>query len=203
MIRFLRRMEPLPTDSFAVVMATGIVSIAAFDSGFRLISYALAAVAVVVFAVLVVLSGFQLGVHGRARAGNLRDPSQVFGLYTFVAACDVLDARLGLVFRHLGLLLALGAAALVAWVVLAPLVWRTLRSTPLSRLRGQSRGSWLLAAVGTHSLAVIAVELWKELAITSLLLLAFAWWVLGVLVYVGICALIVGRLIRASSSRAM
>lgn len=192
----LRRLASLPPDSFSVVMATGIVSIAAFDNGYTAISYVLAAAAVAVFVALVVLIGIRLRRHLQFLAGDLREPSQVFGLFTFVAACDVLDARFGLSFREIGLLVGLGGAALAAWLILVPLTWSALRVTPRRELRRRARGSWLLAAVGTHSLAIIAGELSSLVALPALPVLAFAWWVVGVVIYLGICALITARAIR-------
>lgn len=184
----------LPMDSFAVVMATGIVSVAAFNDGYPLISYTLIGIAVVVFVALVVLVALRLSHHRQVLAGSLHDPSQVFGFYTFVAACDVLDARLDR--SPFSLVLGLGCAALLAWVLLVPVLWRAMRAQPVCALRGQARGSWLLAVVGTQSLVITAVELAMRAAPARPLLgVALAWWVLGVAGYIAITALIVWRML--------
>lgn len=185
----------LPMDSFAVVMATGIVSIAANDSGYVLLSYVLEGVAALVFVALLVMVGLRLSHHWQVLSGNFRDPSQIFGFYAFVAACDVLNARLYLGVGPRVLLLILAVAAVGGWLVLVPVTWSALRHVPVRVLRPQARGSWLLAAVGTQSLAIIATDLGQWTGSPALLALALAWWVLGVAIYLGLCVLIVWRLL--------
>jgi drug/metabolite transporter (DMT)-like permease len=107
----------LRPDVFAVVMATGIVSFAADDHDYQLISAALAAVAAVALAALVVLA---------VRRWDTRDPDVVLGLFSFVAACAVLASR----FRnHPPVLWTLGVVAVVAWLVLAALTARDMGSS--------------------------------------------------------------------------
>lgn len=168
-------------------MATGIVSIAAHDAGRAGIANALGVLAAAVFAGLAVLLAGRL----RCRLADPHDPTVVFGLYTFVAACGVLDARLG--HRLLGLVVGLGVAQAVAWLALLPVVWTALRSTSLGWLRRRARGSWLLAAVGAQSLAITAVELSWAGATRPLLGAALVWWVLGLMMYLATATLIVWR----------
>jgi hypothetical protein len=73
---------------FAAVMATGIVSIAAADHGYQLISVALIVVAAVVLPILIGL------VATAWRRFDFRDPDVLLGLFTYVAACAVVGARL-------------------------------------------------------------------------------------------------------------
>ena len=70
-------------DVFAAVMATGIVSIAAADHGFDLVSDGLIVHAVVALPVLMFL------VARAWRSFDMRDPSVALPLFSYVAACAV------------------------------------------------------------------------------------------------------------------
>lgn len=187
----------LPADSFAIVMATGIVSVAALDGGHRVPSAVLVALAGSAFCVLVAAAAYRLGHTGRAFAGDPADLTRAFGLFSFVAAGDVLDARLGS--GPLWVVAALGAVALTGWLLIVPRVWFALRSTLGSGARRVAsygaRGSWLLATVATESLALTAAELVRAGTASRVLLVAsLCWWLLGLLVYVAIAVPIVWRL---------
>lgn len=185
----------LPADSFSIVMATGIVSIAGYDTGYPLISYALEMAGLTAFTVLLMLIGLRLSQHGPVLAGALRSPTQIFGCYTFVAACDVLDARFLVGSAPPWLLVLLGVPALAGWLSLVPLTWRAMRSVSPRDLRTQARGSWMLAAVGTQSLAIITTDFAMLEQSQALLGWAIAWWVLGMVVYLGTGALIGWRIV--------
>lgn len=194
--RVLERLsERLPTDCFAVVMATGIVSIVAHGEGRPGIANVLGVIAATVFAGLVVLVADRL--RRRQLLNDPHDPTEVFGLYTFVAACGVLDARLG--HRPLSLVIGIGLVQVVAWFALLPVVWNTLRGTSIAWLRGQARGSWLLATVGTQSLAITAVAL-SSVGTTRLFLgVAVGCWVAGLAAYLVTAVLVVWRVVRTQA----
>lgn len=187
------RIGDLPSDSFAVVMATGIVSVAARDNGYPVVSAVLAVLAGVALLVLSTLVGVRATLTGRAFADGPDALTRTFGMFTFVAACDVLDARIG--YERLGVVAALGLAATAAWLVLGARLPAVLRSVPRAALRGTARGGWLLAAVATHSLALTAAQLARAgVAATPLLILSLVWWVLGLLTYLLVAGLVVSRL---------
>ena len=102
-------------DVFAAVMATGIVSIAAADHGHHIISDVLVVLAAVALPVLIVM------VARAWRGFDFRDPDVPLGLFTYVAACAVLAARLA---EHRIVLWVLAGMALQGWLSLAPLVAR-------------------------------------------------------------------------------
>jgi hypothetical protein len=77
-------------DSFAAVMATGIVSIAAVDHGYRAISDVLIVLAAVALPVLVVAAA----TSWRRESWNLANLDVSLRLCTYIAACAVLGARL-------------------------------------------------------------------------------------------------------------
>jgi Voltage-dependent anion channel len=156
-------------DAFAAVMATGIVSIAALDHGYRVVSQIQLVIAVVVLPVLVVMMAMSW------RRLDFRDADVPLALFTYVAACAVLAARLASC--HVALLV-LGGMALQGWLLLARvavrLVWRQ---------RERARGGWELVSVATSGLVIISADL-------KIVSLAVALWVLAIGVYLLITALI-------------
>jgi tellurite resistance protein TehA-like permease len=184
----------LPADSFAAVMATGIVSVAARDNGHAAVSWVFALLAAAGLAGLAAIAAYHLATTGRAFAVGPDALTRTFGLFTFVAGCDVVDARVGP--GRVGITGALGLVALAGWLVILPRLAAAFRSTPLPW--GSARGSWLLAAVATHSLALTAAQLARAGVAPPLMLgLASAWWVLGLLSYLVITVAVVRRLLGA------
>src|ERR1700687_2811928 len=112
--------EPSP-DVFAAVMATGILSIAAGKHHYVWISDALGVLATAGLVVLVALV-IVVGVAKRT-FWDLTDPDVTIRLFTFVAACAVLDSRLT---SPRGVVLVLGAVALASWLVLIGLTARNM-----------------------------------------------------------------------------
>ena len=130
-------------DAFAAVMATGIVSIAALDHGFRRISDVLMVISVALFAVLVIVAMVRL----RPRFDDLDVPLQ---LLTFVAACAVVGTRLSW--------WPLGVVGLLGWLLLMPMALRAMWRYRWTGLRDRARGGWELAGVATSGLAIVAAD---------------------------------------------
>ncbi len=124
-------------------MATGIVSIAAADHGYRGVSDVLIVLAAAALAVLAVVGIVKL----RPR---LDDLDALLMLYTFVAACAVVGTRLQW--------WPLGAVGAVAWVGLTGLAARLLWRHRWTGLRDRARGGWELASVATSGLAIVAAD---------------------------------------------
>ncbi|WP_234783597.1 tellurite resistance/C4-dicarboxylate transporter family protein [Mycolicibacterium celeriflavum] len=177
-------------DAFAFVMATGIVSIAATDHGLVYVSDGLAVVAVVGLVVLIAAAG----VMWRGRPPDLSDPDVTFGLFTFVAACAVLDNRLTSISA---VLWTLGVLAVVAWLVLSALTARNLAARSWKELQERARGAWELASVGTSGLAIVAVALAHDRGSHALLMIGVAIWAVAIAVYVLMTAMILARAFAA------
>jgi tellurite resistance protein TehA-like permease len=177
-------------DAFSAVMATGIVSIAAADHGYHVISDVLAGLAAVGLPVLVVVAA----VAWRRAPLNLRDPDVVVRLFTFVAACAVLDTRLASIS---GVLWALGLLAMVVWLLLSALTLRTLAAHGWIELQQLARGAWELASVGTSGLAIVMAALARYTGWHAVLAVATAIWVLAIAVYGLMTSLILARAFAA------
>ncbi len=165
-------------------MATGIVSIAAADHGYRWITDILAVLAAGGLVVLVVLAV----ISWRREPLDLRDPDVVVRLFTFVAACAVLDSRLADI---AGVGWTLGTIALIVWMVLVAVAVRAMASRRWSELRDQSHGAWELASVGTSGLVIVLAQL-DRLRVVAMVL-----WVVAIAIYCLMTALILGRAFAA------
>lgn len=170
-----------PPDVFAAVMATGIVSISAADHGYRWISLALAVIAACALPVLVVACALS---WRRSPPDFFRDPDVLLRMFTYVAACAVLGARLAEYRIALWILAAL--ALQFFWLTLTPVVIRRMWRIRWIGLRDCSHGAWELASVATSGVAILAADLhW--------LFGALVFWALALVVYAVMTALILWR----------
>jgi len=184
----LAQIEPTP-DVFAVVMATGIVSIGAHDHHYPGVSDT-----------LVVLAALSLGVLATAMVVIARqrrkpfwefnDPDVTLRLFTFVAACAVLGTRVS---GNLAALRVLGAVALSAWLVLAALTARNMAARAWTTLRDSARGAWELASVGTSGLVIVMSALCGDTGHRWWLLAAVPLWAAAIGVYALMTGLILWR----------
>ncbi len=147
--------EPTP-DVFASVMATGILSIAARNHYYSRLSDALGVLASVGLVVLVVVVLAAAIIKRRKTFWDLTDPDITLRLFTFVAACAVLDTRLSANLVVLGIL---GVVALSAWLILTVLTARNMLRHRWVALRDRVHGAWELASVGTSGLAIVMAQL--------------------------------------------
>ncbi|WOC11503.1 tellurite resistance/C4-dicarboxylate transporter family protein [Gordonia sp. MP11Mi] len=189
---------------FAMVMATGIVSIAMSVQGWGLVSAALLWIGVVAYAVLVVASLVRFVRYRDAVATDLRAPTRTFGFFTFVAATGVTGTRLLLDGRVGVAEIALGVTA-VSWFVLGyalPAIAFAARGDEAPMRRAD--GSWFVWVVATQSVAILAASLQPAVDTlrTEFALLAVSCWSIGVVLYVGVAVLVAARLLLARPSPA-
>ncbi|MCX2928843.1 tellurite resistance/C4-dicarboxylate transporter family protein [Mycobacterium sp. CVI_P3] len=176
-----------PPDVFAAVMATGIVSIAGADHGHRWISLGLAVIAGCGLPVLVVVCA----VSWRRSPLDVHDPDVLLRLFTYVAACAVLGARLA---EYRVALWVLAGLALQFWLTLAPVVVRRMWRIRWTGLRDRAHGAWELASVATSGLAILSADLrW--------LFGALLFWALALLVYGVITGLMLWRALHERLDR--
>lgn len=172
-------------DAFAAVMATGIVSYAARDNGYPIVSMPLAVIAVVLLPALMIATARTW----RRERWSVTDLDVAFGLCTYVAACCVLASRFS---EHQIVLWILVPMAVQGWLSLAPAVAAGLWRQRGTALRDRARGGWELAGVATSGLAIVFV------AAHSLFWAVIAW-VLALVVYLLITALVLWRWLHARS----
>lgn len=177
-------------DAFAAVMATGIVSIAMAQQGYQVVSTALAVLAAVALPVLAVTGALRW----RREPLDIADPDVTVRLFTFVAACAVLDTRLA---EIPGVLWTLAVLALAVWSALVVFMARAVAAQRWSEWREQARGAWELPSVGTSGLAIVLTGLAQFTGWRPLVGVAVALWGLALLTYVVMTSLIVRRALLA------
>jgi hypothetical protein len=118
-------------------MATGIVSIAALDHGYGVISDVLIVLAAVALPVLIVAAA----IVWKRESWQLTDLDVALGLCTYVAACAVAGARLA---DQRIVLWTLAGMALQGWLSLAPVVARRMWRDR-GGLCNRAHGGWELA----------------------------------------------------------
>jgi tellurite resistance protein TehA-like permease len=145
----------LSPDVFSSVMATGILSIAARNHPYSRISGTLAIVASLGLLILVALVLVTAAIKRRIVIWDVTDPDVTLRMFTFVAACAVLDSRVA---SHPVVARILGGVALSSWLVLIALTARNMSARRWAALRDHAQGAWELASVGTSGLAIVMAQ---------------------------------------------
>jgi tellurite resistance protein TehA-like permease len=187
----------LPPASFALVMATGIVSIAARRQGWQTLPNVLFAFNVAAWIGLCVLTALRLARHRDRMLQDLRDHLRGPGFFTAVAGTAVLGSQFAIFEVSLGAALVLAAAAVALWFVLTYAIFAALTlkedKPPLDK---GINGGWLLAVVATQSLAVLAALLAGRLPQPwrlELNFFALSMWLWGGMLYTWMMSLIFYR----------
>ncbi|MGH2442064.1 MAG: tellurite resistance/C4-dicarboxylate transporter family protein [Chloroflexota bacterium] len=182
--------------SFAVVMATGIVSLAAQQQGFTVIAWVLYWINVGLYALLLMLSLARVAFHRHALAADLGG-SKNAGFFTIVAGTCVLGSQSVVIAGAYTAAIGLWFAGLVLWfIVTYGFLAVTMTRQAKPGLQEGIDGSWLLAVVGTQAVAylgaLVAVRFGP--ALHEVLLLCLALWLSGHMLYTLIILLIFYRL---------
>lgn len=181
---------------FALVMATGIVSIAAEQFGWRGISVALLALNVLCFAVLWGLTAWRIARFPKNVRGDLLHHGRCMGFLTMVAATNVLGSQFLVVYTAPIVAMTLWGLGLALWAILIYGLFTTLvvKSVKPS-LEAGINGGWLVAVVATQSVTVLGVPLSAHLPSVreEMLFFSLGMWLSGAVLYSWIIALIFFR----------
>lgn len=194
--RLTRAVADLFPGYFALVMATGIVSIAGHRLGWHRFALALLAVNVAAYVILVALTVARLVLFPRRLTADFGDHARGSGYFTTVAGTSVLGSQCVLVAGWRGVAEALFGAGLALWAVVmyaffAAVIVRETKPT----LEQGINGAWLIATVATQSIAVLAIALgdpfgWPAEAVAFGALVFF---LIGCMLYLAIITLIFYR----------
>ena len=182
---------------FAMVIATGIVSLAARMQGLLRVAMALFWLNVAAWLVLWLLNLLRMSRHPRRFFGDMVEHLRGPGFFTMVAGTSVLGSQFSILQADSRMALALGALAAVLWVGLTYTIFTafTIKETKPALDKGIN-GAWLLAVVATQSLAVLGALLaarigqpWK----LELNFFALSMWLWGGMLYIWMMSLIFYR----------
>ncbi len=200
-----RALATLDPGYFALVMATGIISIGAALLGYTTLSRVILGLTVAGFVILVVAYAARLVWFPGWVRRTLRNPTMAVAYFTVVAGCDVLATRLVRA-DHVNVTLGLGVAAAAVWLALTYWLPWSIVASGRHPVLADMNGSWLVWVVATQSLAIIAAAIstqppsaWLR---DDLPVVAICLWGAGVMLYVILIAIVFLRLLLVEFSAA-
>ncbi len=169
---------------FALVMATGIIAIAAKQQKFDWLAQGLYFIAAAAYAVLVVLVGIRLIVFTKSLFADLTSHAKGFAFLTIVAGTNVLGSASALIHNWWTVAEILWWCSLPLYVLL---VYSTLIADVLRHdkpgLGAGINGSWFLLTVSTESIAVLGALLLGHDPNDLLAFACIAAFLLGIVLY--------------------
>jgi tellurite resistance protein TehA-like permease len=194
--RVRHSVHDLTPGYFALVMASGILSVGMRLEGFQALSVLLLAVCACAFLTLVVLTGWRLVRFRDAVVDDFNDPARAFGFLTFIAGANVLGVRLsmdGLYLITAGLL----AVAGLTWLVLGYVIpWTAVLSRTQRPVIATANGTWFIWVVAGQSVAISAATLepvlgrWRD----GLAVVAVFSWSVGIFLYAAAGVFVAARM---------
>ena len=181
---------------FALVMATGIVSLAAFLLEMEAVAWALFRLTEVAYAALVFLTLARLVRHAPRFIADLTDHASGAGFFAMVAGTSVLGSQFAMLAHAFTPAVILWGFGIVLWVILSYTFFTavTIRRVKPG-LEGGVNGAWLLAVVATQSVSVLGVQVAPRMGAGQEVILfsALAMYLFGCLLYILIISLIFYR----------
>lgn len=190
-------MQNLSPAYFALVMATGIVSIAAWDFNLRIVAVALFGINLAAYAVLTSLTVARIVRYPRLFLADMTDHRQAPGFFTAVAGSCILGIQFLQIAHSLVTAAVFLALGIVLWLGLTYTIFTILtvkRDKP--PLEKGLTGGWLIAVVATQSIAVLAALIareWPQPLRLELNFFALSMWLWGGMLYIWIISLIFYR----------
>ena len=180
-----RAVQTLTPGYFALVMASGILSIGTHLEGFTRLSQLMLGACVAAFVVLSLLTILRFARFRADVREDFMDPRRAFGFFTFVAGTNVLGVRLGMSGNYdvtAWLLVASGTA----WLVLGYVVpWTAVLGPQTRPVVATANGTWFIWVVASQSVAVASATL-EPIVVhgrRELAMLAVMSWSVGVFLY--------------------
>jgi tellurite resistance protein TehA-like permease len=183
---------------FALVMATGIVSIATYLHGIPLLPTVLLCINVLFLGGLTAATGARVLRYPRAFAADIQSHSRGVGFFTTVAATAVFGTQLELQMDAAKVATAFWIAAVVLWFVTTygVLAVLTVKLDKPSLAEGLN-GGWLVSVVASQSVAILTVLISASGILAGLerplLFVAIVLWLGGGALYLWIMTLIFFR----------
>lgn len=189
----------LPPNIFAMVMATGIVSLALEGAGYRIMALALFWLNVGLCAILAVLLVARVLRYRGNLVADLKNHAKAPGFFTLVAGPCVLGNQCVILFGNAAAGLGLWIAGLAFWLALSYVMLPGLmEGTAKPKLEAGLNGAWLLVVVGTQAISVLACLLAPHVAAGAPdipLFVSLAFWLVGSMLYLWLIALIFNRIL--------
>lgn len=186
----------LPPSIFAMVMATGIVAIAAHGTGMPAVAWTLFGLNLLLYPVLwglLIARGLR---HGNNLHADLRSHAKAPGFFTIVAATCILGNQFVLLGVSKTAGLWLWGAGLSFWILLTYTVlpWLMEQEEKPALEKGIS-GAWLVTVVGTQAVSVLGAIVVADLPDGWGPFIPLCFWLVGGMLYVWLISLIFYRIV--------
>jgi tellurite resistance protein TehA-like permease len=186
----------LPPAYFAMVMATGIVTVAAHLEELEVVSHVLSFVNLVAFAVLWVLFVLRLAWFPSRVSRDFVDFHRGPGFFTVVAGTAVVGTQLIVIHGRPLLALSAWLFALPLWFAITYGVFAGFTTADDKPTLGEGiDGGWLTAVVATQSISVLGTLVSPTLSSSRMpvLFISLSAWLYGGMLYIWLIALIFYR----------
>jgi tellurite resistance protein TehA-like permease len=190
------RLATLHPASFALVMATGIVSIAAHLLASEALARVLFVANIVFFAALWLATGARIVRYPERVVADLFHHGRAVGFFTVVAATCVLGSQTLLIGGAWRAAAGLWIAGIVLWAALTYTVFTALTiASEKPPLAEGLNGGWLVAVVAAQSVSVLGSQLAPGFGAwaANVLLFSLVLWLGGGMLYIWIISLIFYR----------
>lgn len=188
--------EELAPSYFAMVMATGIVSIAANLLQMKWIAFALFYINIVVYIVLWILTLARLIFFPKRMLSDLMTHTTGPGYFTLVAGTCVLGSDFVNLFHTFAIAIALWFFGCSLWIfIMYAFFTAVVTRSEKPNIEQGINGAWLIAAVATQSVSVLGTLIAAHLPTHQqiILFIALIFYLLGCMLYLNIIALIFYR----------
>lgn len=183
---------------FALVMATGIISVATFLLDMELLARGLMALNVVMYVVLWVLFAIRLLFYKQNIWADIINPARSAGFFTMVAATCILGNQFVILEKNYTIASILWVIGVFLWVIIIYSFFAVItiaQNKPPIELG--LNGAWLIAVVATQSVAILGTYLASQVHVDSqrdmLLFFTLCMYLLGGMIYIPIITLIFYR----------
>ena len=181
---------------FAMVMSTGIISIAAKLLGFTGIAYALFYINIIAYTILLPFQIIRVLMYWEHLYKDLCNPKLSLVFFTTVAATNVLGAQFITIVNQPEVTKIFWYFGIFLWTIISLSTFSILFIKCAERLETVMHGGWLIATVGTQSVAVLGALLAPEFGNygSFVMFISFACWMIGAFLYVILITLLFYRL---------
>lgn len=180
-----------------MVMATGVIAIAAHELGLPLVGGVLGRLNVLAYVTLWGLTLARMARHFRGLLADLTEHAVAPGFFTIVAATGVLGAQVVVLWHGFTAAKVLWLAVVALWAVLTFTIFTALVTKEKKpSLADGINGGWLLAVVATQSVVVLSMVLLPVVEAPLQLplnFMALSMWLWGGMLYVWMISLIFYR----------
>ncbi len=196
MTKLMESVRGLHPAYFAMVMATGIVSIAAFIYDMPLVARAMLAINMACYGGLLLLTVIRVVRFPKSVAADLLDHNRCVGFFTLVAGTNVLGSQCLIILDSTLLATILWVAGFGFWFILNYTIFTilTVKEDKPSLAKGIN-GGWLVAVVATQSVVVLGDRVLQQIFPGQewVHFMSLSLWLSGGMLYIWIISLIFYR----------